>query len=197
MWGKEGLCNIGQKRNEKKRNEKNISLLACPRWRRRDLRGLSGGTRWRGGGLRTRHVGKRGLCNTGQKREETNIYLLTCPRMRQWQRRDLRGLRGEAQWRGGGLRTWHVGKRGLSNGQKRNEKKKKKNITLLAYPQVQAMAAVGVGAKGKRQQRRGGLRVPRRGCSRPSCVGCGDGPHGVVAATRRRAVKEEKKNVSG
>src|SRR6266702_4285428 len=146
MWGKEGLGNIGQKRNEKKRKEKNISLLACPRWRRRDLR----------------------------------------------------GLRGDARWRGGGLRTRHVGKRGLSNGQKRNEKKKKKNMTLLACPRVQAMAAVGVGAKGKRQQRRGSLRAPRRGCSRPSCVGCGDGPHGVVAgvvaATRRRAVKEEKKN---
>src|SRR6266702_2778666 len=113
--------------------------------------------------------------------------------MRQWQQRDLRGLRGEAWWRGGGLRTRHVGKRGLSNGQKRN----KKNITLLACLQVQAMAAVGVGAKGKRQQRCGGLRAPRRGCSRPSCVGCGDGPHGVVAATRRRAVKEEKKIVSG
>ncbi len=60
------------------------------------------------------------------------------------------------------------------------------------------MAAVGVGAKGKRQQRRGSLHAPRRGCSRPSCVGCGDGPHGVVAgvvaATQRRAVKEEKKN---
>ena len=32
------------------------------------------------------------------------------------------------------MRTQHVGKRGLCNGQKRNEKKKKKNITLLAYP---------------------------------------------------------------
>ncbi len=27
MWGKEGLCNIGQKRNEKE--EKNLSLLVC------------------------------------------------------------------------------------------------------------------------------------------------------------------------
>ncbi len=78
-----------------------------------------------------------------------------------------------------------MGKRGLSNGQKRNKKKKKKNITLLACLQVQAMAAVGVGAKGKRQQRRGSLRAPRQGCSHPSCVGCGDGPCGVVAATRR------------
>src|SRR6266571_2444064 len=131
------------------------------------------------------------------KKEEKHI-LLMCPRMRQWGWRDLQGLRGEGRWRGGGLRTRHVGKRGLSNGQKRNKKKKKKNITLLACPQVQAMAAVGVGAKGKRQRRRGGLRAPRRGCSHPSCVGCGDGPHGVVAgvvaATRRQAVKEEKKN---
>src|SRR6266704_457000 len=88
-------------------------------------------------------------------------------------------------------------KRSLQWSEKKR-KKKKKNITLLACPRVQAMAVVGVGAKGKRQQRRGSLRAPRRGCSRPSCVGCGDGPHGVVAgvvaATRRRAVKEEKKN---
>ncbi len=28
MWGKEGLCNIGQKRNKKKK-KKNLSLLAC------------------------------------------------------------------------------------------------------------------------------------------------------------------------
>src|SRR6266571_1379475 len=122
-------------------------------WRRRDLRGLRGKARWRGGGLRTRHVGKRGLCNTGKKRkeEEKKHILLMCPRMRQWRRRDLQGLRGEARWRGGGLRTQHVGKRGLCNGQKRNEKKKKKNITLLAYPRMQAVAAaVGVGAKGKR-----------------------------------------------
>src|SRR6266702_476119 len=40
----------------------------------------------------------------------------------------------------------------------------------------------------------GGLHAPRWGCSCPSCVGCGDGPCGVVAATRRQAVKEEKKN---
>jgi len=34
--------------------------------------------RW---GLRIQHVGKRGLCNTGQKRNEKkkNISLLTCP----------------------------------------------------------------------------------------------------------------------
>src|SRR6266702_684608 len=63
-----------------------------------------------------------------RKKEEKNIYLLTCLRMRQWQRRDLRGLRGEAWWRGGGLRTRHGGKRGLCKGQKRNEKKKKKTL---------------------------------------------------------------------
>src|SRR6266702_1808990 len=61
------------------------------------------------------------------KKRKKNSSLLTCPRMRQWQRRDLRGLRGEAWWRGGGLRTRHGGKRGLSNGQKRNEKRKKKS----------------------------------------------------------------------
>src|SRR6266571_5694598 len=60
-----------------------------------------------------------------QKKEEKKHMLLMCPRMRQWRRRDLQGLRGEVWWRGGGLRTRHVGKRGLCNGQKRNEKKKK------------------------------------------------------------------------
>src|SRR6266702_3824904 len=49
-----------------------------------DLRGLRGGTRGRGGGLRTRHVGKRGLCNTGQKRNEKkkkkNISYLSAPK---------------------------------------------------------------------------------------------------------------------
>src|SRR6266702_1218080 len=39
------------------------------------------------------------------------------------------------------------------------------------------------------------------GCSRPSCVGCGGDPHAVVAdvvaAPRRRAVKEEKKPYLG
>ncbi len=85
------------------------------------------------------------------KKEEKKHMLLMCLRMRQWRQQDLRGLRGEVQWRGGGLRTQHVGKRGLCNGQKRNERKKEKNITLLAYPQMQAVAAVaGVGAKGKR-----------------------------------------------
>jgi len=87
-------------------------------------------------------------------------------------------LRGNAQWRGGGLRTR---KRGLCNGQKRNKKRRKKNITLLACLQMQAMAVVGVGAKGKRQWQCGGLPAPRWGCNHPFCVGCGGGPHGVVA----------------
>ncbi len=70
-------------------------------------------------------------------------------------------------------------KRSLQWSEKK-QKKKKKNITLLACPQVQAMVAVGVGAKGKRQQWHGGLHAPRWGCSHPSCVACGDGPCGVV-----------------
>ncbi len=110
-------------------------VTACMRRGGGDLRGLKGGQR-----------------RNEKKRKEINITLLACPRMGQWRRRDLRGLRGEVRWRGGGLRTRHVGKRGLCNGQKRNEKKKKKkNITLLAYPRMQAVAAAaGVGAKGKR-----------------------------------------------
>ena len=46
---------------------------------------------------------------------------------------------------------------------------------------MQAMAVVGVGAKGKRQWQCGGLPAPRWGCNHPFCVGCGGGPHGVVA----------------
>src|SRR6266702_4624505 len=73
--GIKSLCNIGQKRNEKKRKEKKISLLACPgmrQWRERDLRGLRGEAWWRGGGLRTRRVGKRvsvTLVRKGTKKE--------------------------------------------------------------------------------------------------------------------------------
>ncbi len=64
--------------------------------------------------------------------------------MRQWWQWDLQGLRGEAWWRGGGLRTWHVGKRGLCNtGQKRNKKRRKK--TYLTYvPMNEAMVAAGL-----------------------------------------------------
>ncbi len=43
---------------------------------------------------------------------------------------------------------------------KETKKRRKKNITLLACPRMQAMAAAGVGAKGKRQRRHGGLRAP-------------------------------------
>ena len=43
---------------------------------------------------------------------------------------------------------------------KETKKRRKKNITLLACPQMQAMAAAGVGAKGKRQWWHGGLRAP-------------------------------------
>src|SRR6266702_3526235 len=157
MWGKEGLCNIGQKRNEKN-EKKNLSLLVCLQMQAMAAAGLARlegqGTveRW---GFEDPACGeKRSLQHWSEKKrkeEEKKHILLMCPRMRQWRRRDLQGLRGEARWRGGGLRTQHVGKRGLCNGQKRNEKRRKKNITLLAYLRMQAVAvAVGVGAKGKR-----------------------------------------------
>src|SRR6266702_5245095 len=152
-------------------------------WWQWDLQGLRGNAQWRGGGLRTQNVGERGLCNTVQKRNEKkkkkNISFLTCLQMRQWRWQDLQGLRGKAWWRGGGLRTWHVGKE-VSPMVRKEMKKKKKNITLLACLQVQAMVAVGVGAKGKRQQQHGGLCSLRWGCSHPSCIGCGDGHCGVV-----------------
>src|SRR6266702_4241942 len=77
---------------------------------------------------------KRSLQHWSEKRKkkEKKHILLMCPQMRQWWWWDLQGLRGEAWWRGGGLRSWHVGKRGLCNTvQKRNEKKKKKNISYL------------------------------------------------------------------
>jgi len=43
---------------------------------------------------------------------------------------------------------------------KETKKRRKKNITLLACPRMQAMAAAGVGTKGKRQRWHGGLRAP-------------------------------------
>ncbi len=65
-------------------------------------------------------------------KKEKNITLLMCLQMRQWQWWDLWGLRGEAWWRGGGLRTQHVEKRGLCNtGQKRNKKRRKKTYLYL------------------------------------------------------------------
>ncbi len=136
-WGFEDPA-CGKKRSlqhwseKKRKKEKKHILLMClqiRQWQWWDLQGLRGEAWWRGGGLRTWHVGKRGLCNTGQKRnekEEKKHILLMCPQMRQWQWWDLWGLRGEVWWRGGGLRTQHVGKRGLCNGQKWNEKRRKK-----------------------------------------------------------------------
>ncbi len=43
---------------------------------------------------------------------------------------------------------------------KETKKGRKKNITLLACPRMQAMVAAGVGAKGKRQWQHGGLHAP-------------------------------------
>ncbi len=43
---------------------------------------------------------------------------------------------------------------------KEMKKRRKKNITLLTCLQMQAMAAVGVGVKGKRQWWHGGLHAP-------------------------------------
>ncbi len=86
-------------------------------------------------------------------------------------------------WRGRGLRTQHVGKRGLCNtGQKRNKKKKTKNLSLLACLQMQALVVAGVGTKGKGQWQCGGLCACRWGCGCPSCVGYGGGPYVVIAA---------------
>ncbi len=45
---------------------------------------------------------------------------------------------------------------------KETKKRRKKNITLLACLRMQAMAAVGVGAKGERQWWHGGLCAPDR-----------------------------------
>ncbi len=82
--------------------------------------------------------GVKRVCNIGQKRnekrrKEINISLPACPQMRQWWWRDLQGLRGEAQWRGGGLRTWHVGeKRSLQQSEKKRKKKEKTYLYLRA-----------------------------------------------------------------
>ena len=46
-----------------------------------------------------------------KKRKEINITLLACPRMGQWRWRDLRGLRGEAWWRGGGFENLACGEK--------------------------------------------------------------------------------------
>ncbi len=45
---------------------------------------------------------------------------------------------------------------------------------------LQEMAAVGVVAKGRKWQC-GGLHAHGWGCDHPSCIGCGGGPHAMVA----------------
>src|SRR6266702_4747663 len=112
MWGKEGLCNIGQKRNEKKRKKKLI-FTCVP-----GNAGNGGGRSWEAGGAKHGggdYVGERRgyedpargikrvvtLVRKGtKKRKEKKITLLAYPRMRQWWRRELWGLRGKAQWGG-------------------------------------------------------------------------------------------------
>ncbi len=81
MWGKEGLCNIGQKRNKKKKQKKHI-FICVPAMVAAGLARFKGQhmvERW---GFEDPACGKRGLCNTGQKRNEKkkkkNIYLLMC-----------------------------------------------------------------------------------------------------------------------
>src|SRR6266702_2637464 len=96
-------------------------------WRRRDLRGLRGDARWRGGGLRTRNVGKRGLCNTGQKRngkkrKKKHIFPYV-PANEAMVAARLARLEGRGMVERWGFEDPACGKRGLSNGQKRNEKK--------------------------------------------------------------------------
>ena len=95
----------------------------------------------------------------------------------------MRGLRGEARWRDGGLRTQHVGKRGLCNtGQKRNKKKKKKLI-LTYVPTNEAMAVVGLaGLEGR------GM-VKRWGFEDPAC-----GEKRSLQWSEKKRKKEEKKH---
>src|SRR6266702_752937 len=67
-----------------------------------------------------------------RKKKQKNISLLACLRMRQWWRWDLQGLRGDAWWRGGGLRTQHVGKEGSPMVRKETKKEEKKhNFTCM------------------------------------------------------------------
>ncbi len=87
MWGKEGLCNIGQKRNKKKRKKHNFTCMPANEAMVVEglvrLEGQRTVERW---GLRTRHVGKRGLQHWSEKKrkkKKKNISLLVCPRMRQ------------------------------------------------------------------------------------------------------------------
>ncbi len=49
-----------RKEMKKMKKKKNLSLLhacECRQWWWQDLQGLRGNARWRGGGLRTRHMG--------------------------------------------------------------------------------------------------------------------------------------------
>src|SRR6266704_1862605 len=102
--------------------------------------------------------------------------------MRQGRRRDLRGLRGEVRWRGGGLRTRHERKRGLYNtGKKRNEKRRKKNISYV--PANEAMAAAGLA----RLEGRG--TVERWGFEDPAC-----GEKRSLQWSEKKRKKEEKKH---
>src|SRR6266702_2012445 len=96
-------------------------------------------------------------------------------------------------WRGGSLRTWHVGERLLKDSAMlvRNEmkKRKKKHIQTACLQMVlQGMVPVGVVAKGRRWWH-GGLHACRWGCDCPSCIGSGGGPcataAGVVAIPQR------------
>ena len=62
IWGKEGLCNIGQKRNKKKENKKFILICmptnAAVGLARLEGQGMGMGIMWwRGRGVRTQHVG--------------------------------------------------------------------------------------------------------------------------------------------
>src|SRR6266581_1273030 len=104
-------------------------------WRRRDLRGLRGEARWRGGGLRTRHVGKRGLCNTGQKRNEKRrkTYLTYVPANEAMAAAGLARLEGGGTVERWGFEDPACGEKRSLQWSEKKRKKKKKNITLLAY----------------------------------------------------------------
>src|SRR6266702_2093323 len=92
-------------------------------------------------GFEDQACGVKRVCNIGQKRnekrrKEINISLPVCLQMRQWWRQDLRGLRGEAWWRGGGLRTQHVGEKISLQLSEQKSKKKSNNFTSHFCPRV-------------------------------------------------------------
>ena len=95
-------------------------------------------------------------------------------------------MRGEAWWRGGGLRIWHVGKRGLCNtGQKRNRKKKKKLI-FTYMPANEAMAVAGLaGLEGQGMVERWGFEDPA----------CGE-KRSLQWSEKKRNEKKKKKNIT-